>query len=197
MLVVISPGRVAPPWARPSGPGTTRPIAVIVAGLLGVFILGHTVGECGALPGSVVRVLVPHTLGIQKPVQVCLVECGAEMGPLSDGNGDLGTTLAVPALGRLSVVVLLAIAGWTIITSMFQAVVPWRGTLGGVVLGLVPTMGLLGVFHVGMLVDDRHHVANGIGVYSAVEFQDGDLRTKSSMVTQRRRYLDRFGPRCA
>ena len=26
-----------------------------------------------------------------------------------------------------------------------------------------------------------------------VEFQDGDLRTKSSMVTRRRRDLDRFG----
>ena len=35
------------------------------------------------------------------------------------------------------------------------------------------------------------------GVYPAVEFQDGDLRTKSSMVTRRRRDLDRFGPRCA
>ena len=32
------------------------------------------------------------------------------------------------------------------------------------------------------------------GVYPAVEFQDGDLRTKSSMVTRGRRDLDRFGP---
>ena len=32
------------------------------------------------------------------------------------------------------------------------------------------------------------------GVYPAVEFHDGDLRTKSSMVTRRRRDLDRFGP---
>ena len=32
------------------------------------------------------------------------------------------------------------------------------------------------------------------GVYPAVEFQDGDLRTKSSIVTRRRRDLDRFGP---
>ena len=35
------------------------------------------------------------------------------------------------------------------------------------------------------------------GVYPAVEFQDGDLRTKSSMVTRRRTDLDRFRPRCA
>ena len=33
------------------------------------------------------------------------------------------------------------------------------------------------------------------GVYPAVEFQDGDLRTKSSMVTQRCRDLVRFGLR--
>jgi len=33
------------------------------------------------------------------------------------------------------------------------------------------------------------------GVYPAVEFQDGDLRTKNLMVTRRRRDLDRFGPR--
>ena len=35
------------------------------------------------------------------------------------------------------------------------------------------------------------------GVYPTVEFQDGDLKTKSLMVTRRRRDLDRFGPRCA
>ena len=34
------------------------------------------------------------------------------------------------------------------------------------------------------------------GEYLAVEFQDGDLRTKTLMVTQRRRDLDRFGPQC-
>ena len=32
------------------------------------------------------------------------------------------------------------------------------------------------------------------GVYPVVELQDGDLRTKSSMVTRRCRDLDRFGP---
>ena len=40
-------------------------------------------------------------------------------------------------------------------------------------------------------------LASPLGVYPAVEFLDGDLRTKSSMVTQRRRDLDMFGPRCA
>jgi len=47
------------------------------------------------------------------------------------------------------------------LASVFRAVVPLRGMLGGVVLGLVPAMGSLGVFHVGVLVDDRHHVADG------------------------------------
>ena len=36
--------------------------------------------------------------------------------------------------------------------------------LGGVVLGLVPAVGLLSAFHVGVLADDRHHVANALGV---------------------------------
>jgi len=35
------------------------------------------------------------------------------------------------------------------------------------------------------------------GVYPVVEFQDGDLTTKSSMVTRRRRDLDRFRPQYA
>ena len=39
-----------------------------------------------------------------------------------------------------------------------------RGALGGVVLGLVPVVGPLSVFHVSVLVDDRHHVANGLGI---------------------------------
>ena len=33
------------------------------------------------------------------------------------------------------------------------------------------------------------------GVYPVIEFQDGDLRTKSSMVTRRRRDLNKFKPR--
>ena len=141
-----------------------------------------------------VRVLVPRTLAIQESVQVRLVEGGEELGPFGNSDCVLRATLAVPVLGRLGAIVLLPVMRWAIVASAFRAIVPLRGTLGGVVLGLVPTMGLLGVFHVGMLVDDRHHVANGIGVYSAVEFQDGDLRTKSSVVTRRHWELDRFGP---
>jgi hypothetical protein len=58
-LIVITPGRVA---------GTTRPVTVIASRLLGVLLLGHTVGERTTLPGGVVRVLVPWTLAIQESV---------------------------------------------------------------------------------------------------------------------------------
>lgn len=78
-LGVLSPGQVVPPRARPSGPETTRPVVIVAAGSLGVVILGHTVGEGAALPGGVVRILMPWTLAIQEPVQVFLIEGGAEL----------------------------------------------------------------------------------------------------------------------
>jgi len=112
----------------------------------------------------VVRVLVPGALAIQEPIQVHMLEGGAELGPLGDGDSVLGATLAFPVLGRLSAVVLLPVERWTIIASVFRTVVPLGGTLGGVVLGLVPVMGSLGVFHFGVLVDDHHHVTNDFGV---------------------------------
>jgi len=59
---------------------------------------------------------------------------------------------------------LLPVARWSVIASAFRAVVPLGRTRGGVILGLVLEMGSLGVFHVGMLVVDHHHVANGFGV---------------------------------
>ena len=133
-------------------------------GRLWVVIPDDAVGECSALPGGVVRVLVPGTLAIQEPVQVCLVEGGAELGPLGDGDSVVGATLEVPVLGRLGAVVLLPVARWTVLASAFRAVVPLEVTLEGVVLGLVPPMGSLGVFHVDMLVEDHHHVANGFWV---------------------------------
>jgi len=107
---------------------------------------------------------VPRTLAIQESVQVHLVEGRAELGPLGDGNGVLGATLAISVLGRLGSVVLLPMTRWTILALAFWVVVPLKGMLGGVVLGLVPAMGSLSIFHVGVLVDDRHHVAHGLGV---------------------------------
>jgi len=60
--------------------------------------------------------------------------------------------------------VLLPMTRWAIVASAFRAIVPLRGMLGGVVLGLVLAVGPLGFFHVGVLVDDRHHVAHSLGV---------------------------------
>ena len=83
---------------------------VTAAGSLGVIVLGDTVGECSALPGGVVCVLVPGTLAIQESIQVGLVEGGVKLGSFGEGNGVLGAMLAVPALGRLGAVVLLVVA---------------------------------------------------------------------------------------
>ena len=93
-----------------------------------------------------------------------MVEGGAKLGSFGDGDCVLGATLAVPILGRLSAVVLLPVTRWAIFAASFRAVVTLRGTLGGVVLDLVPTVSSLGIFNVGMLVDDQHHVAYGLGV---------------------------------
>ena len=64
----------------------------------------------------------------------------------------------VSKLGRLDTVVFLPVVRWSVIALVL------RGMLGGVVLGLVPAMGSLGIFHVGMLVDDHHPIAHGLGV---------------------------------
>ena len=117
-----------------------------------------------ALSRRVVGFLVLGALAIQEPVQVRLVEGGAKLGPFGDGDDVLGATLAVPVLGQLGTIVLLPMTRWTIIASAFRAVVPLRGMLRGVILGLVLAMGSLSIFHVGMLVNDCHHVAHGLGV---------------------------------
>jgi len=135
-----------------------------VAGSFGVVILDDAVRECSALSGGVVCILVPRTIDIQEPVQVRLVEGGAELGSFGDSDGVLRTTLAVPVLGRLGTVVLLPVMRWAIVASLFRVIVPLRGTLGGVVLGLVPAVSSLGIFHVTVLVDNQHHVAQSLGV---------------------------------
>ena len=84
------------------------------------------------------------------------------MGLFGDGDGVLGATLVVPVLVRLGAVMLLPVTRWAIVAVSFRAVVTLRGTLGVVVL--VPAMGPLGFFHVGVLVDNYHHVAHGLGV---------------------------------
>jgi len=119
LLVVISPGRVAPSWACPGGSGTKRPVAVVAAGSLGVVVLDNAIGECSALPGSVVCVLVPRTLAIQESIRVCFVEGGAELGSFGDGDGVLGATLAVLVLGGLGAVIFFPVARWAVVAAVF------------------------------------------------------------------------------
>ena len=57
---------------------------------------------------------------------------------------------------------LLPVARWAIVMLAFQAIVPLRGTLRVVILVLAA--GPLGFFHVGMLVNNHHHVAHGLGI---------------------------------
>ena len=80
-----------------------------------------------------VCVLVPRTLAIQEPVQVRLVEGGAELRPFGDGDGVLGATLAVPVLGRLGAIVLLPVTRWAIVALAFRAIVP----LGVVLMAII------------------------------------------------------------
>jgi hypothetical protein len=58
--------------------------------------------------------------------------------------------------------VFLPVARWAVIAAAFRAVVLLRGTLGVVVL--VPAGSPLSFLHVGVLVDDRHHLAHCLGV---------------------------------
>ena len=91
-----------------------------------------------------------------------MVEGGSELGSFGDGDGVLGATLAVPVLGGLDAVVFLPVARWAVVAATFRAVFPLRGMLGVVVL--VPAASPLSFLHVGVLVDDHHHVTHGLGV---------------------------------
>jgi hypothetical protein len=105
---------------------------------------------------------VPRTLAIQESIQVRLVEGGAELGSFGDDDGVLRATLAVPVLGALGAVVFFPVARWAVFAATFRTVFPLRGVLGVVVL--VASARPLSFLHVGVLVDDRHHVAHGLGV---------------------------------
>jgi hypothetical protein len=82
---------------------------IIIAGSLGV-VLDDTVGERTALAARVVRIIVPLTLFVQQPAQVLLVQGGTVMGSFDYGDNVPGIPLAVPALGGLGAVVVLAVA---------------------------------------------------------------------------------------
>jgi hypothetical protein len=59
------------------------------------------VGEGAVLACRVVGILVPGTFGIKEPVELFLVEGGALLRSIGDGDGDsvVGATLALVGLG--------------------------------------------------------------------------------------------------
>ena len=95
--VLVSPGRASSTVAATGASGATRPIAVIQPGTLRLF-WGNTVGEGAALARRVVGVLVPGTFGIKEPVELLLVEGGALLRSISDGDGVVRAALAVAGL---------------------------------------------------------------------------------------------------
>ena len=97
LVVIISPGRMISVAAAVGVSGATGPIAVVQPGALGLF-LGDAVGECAALARHVVGVLVPGAFGIKEPVELLLVEGGALLRSISDGDDVVGAALALAGL---------------------------------------------------------------------------------------------------
>jgi hypothetical protein len=62
------------------------------------------------------------------------------------------------------VVAVLVVTWWTIPAWASRVVVPLARTIGGLAAVLLAAMYALGVLHVGVLVDDGHHVGDGLGV---------------------------------
>jgi hypothetical protein len=143
--------------------GATRPIAVVKPGSLGL-LWGDAVGEGAALARRVVGVLVPRALGVENPIKLLLVEGGALLGPIGDGDSVVRAMLALAGLGRLDEVMVHAVSWRTITAWTRQVVVPLARTIDGVATVLVATVCTLGVLHVGMLIDNGHHVGDGLGV---------------------------------
>jgi hypothetical protein len=104
-----------------------------------------------------------HALAIEEPIQVLLVEGSVLSGSICYGDSVLRAAFAILVLGQLEPVVVLvgvvpsAVGALTII-------VMWLGTVVGVAVVLVVAVGFLGVLHVGMLVDHRHHLGDHLRV---------------------------------
>jgi hypothetical protein len=107
---------------------------------------------------------VPRALGIKEPVELLLVEGGALLRPVSNGDDVVGAALAFASLGRLGTVAVLVVPGWRIAAWTRRVVAPLAGTIGGIAAILVVIVDTFGVLHVGMLVDDGHHIGDGLGV---------------------------------
>ena len=162
-VVLISPGRAVPVSAAARASGSTRPFTVVRPWTLGL-LRCDAVGEGTALARRAVGVLMPGALGIKEPVEFLLVEGGALLGPIGDGYGVVRAALALTSLGGLGAVTVLAVP-WRMITSWTsRVVVPLARTIKGVAAVLVVAVCMLGVLHVGVLVDNGHHVGDGLGI---------------------------------
>ena len=96
-IVIISPGRAVSATAATGASGATRPITIIYPGTL-VLIRGDTVGKRTALSHHVVSVLMPGAPGIEEPVELLLVEGGALLWSIGDGDGVVEAVLTLAGL---------------------------------------------------------------------------------------------------
>jgi hypothetical protein len=93
-----------------------------------------------------------------------LVEGGALLRPIGNGDGVVGATLAFTGLGGVGAIAVLAVVRWSIASWMCRVFIPLARTIHWVAVILVMTMGALGILHVGVLDDDGHHVRDGLGI---------------------------------
>jgi hypothetical protein len=111
------------------------------------------------LVGGVVGVLVPWALAVQVLIQILLVKRGALSGLIRHGDSVFGVVFAVLVLQRLRTVVVLvgavsrraAIMAWAVVLPPLRMVV-------SVTPVLVVAVGFFSILHVGVLVDNRHHL---------------------------------------
>ena len=113
LIILASSGQEVSAAAAVGASGATRPIAVVQPGPLG-FFWGDAVGEGAAFTRRVVGVLVQGTFGIKDLVELFLVEGGALLRSIGDGDGIVGAALALAGLGRLGAVAVLAMSWRTI-----------------------------------------------------------------------------------
>jgi hypothetical protein len=163
LIVLVSPGQAVFCSRSHGSFWSYLAYTIIQPGSLNLF-WGTAVGEGAALTRRVVGILVPGALGIKEPFELLLVEGGALLGPIGNGDGVVGAALAIAGLGRLGTVAVLAMSWGTIAAWMRRVIVPLATTIDGVATLLVVTVCMLGVLHVGMPVDDGHHVRDGLGV---------------------------------
>ena len=102
--------------------------------------------------------------GIKELVELLLVEGGALLWSIGDGDGVVGAALVVTDLEGVSAVAVLAVSRWSFAAWARQVVVPWTRTFRWVAIVFVTAVGALGVLHISVLVNDGDHVRDGLGV---------------------------------